>query len=616
MRLVKYCLYLAIKGQGHHMGVTGDIRFDAAVLYKLKGYDSIIQLSYPLSFIDARFLLEKVSYKLGGHTFFPKHRNSLPTLSKTTLKMLNKMGCGEKHFINPIKNEHYNGISFPCKKDVNKAYDLIKGRLLFLDDIYGIISSRMPHLKEELNNILNLLSLDGKTRSIPAIAREGWHNIKCNRCEERDNISKIRCAYCGEIDYICNECLNMGISTGCGTLFATENNKDLISKRNDRAVNIHFDFTFSPAQERASSELNQYVKNSFNRDQYNRKRNKCDHKAPLEAQQESGECLVWAVCGAGKTEVTFHAIREALSNNGKVLFAIPRKDVVKELGPRIKTAFPHASSIMLFGGSGQKFEEADITIATTHQALRLYRMFDLVILDEVDAYPYSGSHMLPRIIKRAATKGGAYIYMTATPGKPMEHRLRKKDINVIKIPARYHGYPLPVPEIVKVRFRKGKGLHILPEYIVKYIYKTVVIENFQCFLFVPTVNLCERIGNSLKNYFKKNFLVDYSHSKDKNRTLKVERFLSGQTRLFITTSILERGVTVPRCNVIVLFADNNKIFDTGSLIQMAGRAGRKQEYPHGKILFAGQIITPDMKKAIKIIKDMNTEAKRLGYLKP
>jgi len=43
---------------------------------------------------------------------------------------------------------------------------------------------------------------------------------------------------------------------------------------------------------------------------------------------ESKEVIVWAVCGAGKTEVSYGVIHYALAAGKRVMYAAPRRDVV------------------------------------------------------------------------------------------------------------------------------------------------------------------------------------------------------------------------------------------------------------------------------------------------
>ena len=52
----------------------------------------------------------------------------------------------------------------------------------------------------------------------------------------------------------------------------------------------------------------------------------------------------------------------------------------------------------------------------------------------------------------------------------------------------------------------------------------------------------------------------------------------------IATTVLERGVTIPKTDICVWHA-NHSVFDEAGLIQMAGRAGRSFTSPEGEVLF-------------------------------
>ncbi|CAI2573905.1 ComF operon protein 1 [Apilactobacillus kunkeei] len=85
-----------------------------------------------------------------------------------------------------------------------------------------------------------------------------------------------------------------------------------------------------------------------------------------------------------------------------------------------------------------------------------------------------------------------------------------------------------------------------------------------------------------------------------------------QRKLFlITTTILERGVTFPGIDVIV-FGAEDEVFSTSSLVQIAGRVGRKLDRPTGEVLFLAEENTLAIKSAINQIKYMNKKAKKLN----
>ena len=59
----------------------------------------------------------------------------------------------------------------------------------------------------------------------------------------------------------------------------------------------------------------------------------------LENYKNKINTLIYAVCGAGKTELVFRVIEYALSLSQHVGFAIPRRDVVIELRNRLASSF-------------------------------------------------------------------------------------------------------------------------------------------------------------------------------------------------------------------------------------------------------------------------------------
>lgn len=121
------------------------------------------------------------------------------------------------------------------------------------------------------------------------------------------------------------------------------------------------------------------------------------------AGAQSGSCS--AVTGAGKTEMIFPLLEAALAAGGRALIATPRRDVVLELAPRLAKAFPAHSPAVLYGGSEDRWRRSGITLATTHQLLRFGQAFDLVIIDEIDAFPFHNDAMLDYAAKQVCKPG-------------------------------------------------------------------------------------------------------------------------------------------------------------------------------------------------------------------
>lgn len=300
--------------------------------------------------------------------------------------------------------------------------------------------------------------------------------------------------------------------------------------------------------------------------------------------------LINAVCGSGKTELVYKTIEYCLKHKLQVGFAIPRKDVVIDLFPRLKDAFPHQKVISIYGGHTNNLS-GDIIILTTHQLYRFENYFDLLILDEVDAFPFYNNQLLNTMFKKSVK--GNYIMMSATSLDNIKEEIIKQNGLIFTLNKRYHNHPLPVPTIKE--FFIGKNIYLI------YKLNKFLKCNKPTLIFVPTIKICERLYMLLKVFFKNGECV---HSQKKNREEIVEDFKKNKVLFLITTSILERGVTIKNLQVIVYNADNY-LFDSKALIQMAGRVGRKIDAYDGEVVFLGGYNSTSMQEAKRKILQAN-----------
>jgi late competence protein required for DNA uptake (superfamily II DNA/RNA helicase) len=323
--------------------------------------------------------------------------------------------------------------------------------------------------------------------------------------------------------------------------------------------------------------------------------------------------LLWAVTGAGKTEMIFPLIAYVLEQGGKALVATPRRDVVLELSPRLKTAFPEADIATLYGGSPERFKQGNLVIATTHQLMRFAYCFDLVVIDELDAFPYHNDPMLAYAAAQCCRPNGKYILLSATPPITLQKEVEKGTLPHAKVPARFHGHPLPVPRHIGM-----KGVEValrtkqLPSALIASLRKSVQ-RGAQIFVFVARIRHISPLIAVLKRYFPA-LAIEGTSSEDANRAEKVLQFRACNIRMLVTTTILERGVTVKKSDVYIFDADSD-LFDEASLVQMAGRAGRSSDDPAGIVVFSSLDWTTSQRKAIAQIKQMNILARKQGYLK-
>ena len=294
--------------------------------------------------------------------------------------------------------------------------------------------------------------------------------------------------------------------------------------------------------------------------------------------KEGQSCAINAVCGAGKTEIIYELLKDCLQRNKKVGIAIPRKDVVIELKERISKDF-NVSVIAVYGGNSEVLE-GDIIIFTTHQSFRYINYFDILIIDEVDAFPYNNNNVLKEIIHKCSK---LFVYLSATMPSYIVNDIHIKKYYLNK---RYHGNDLPIPKCLVT----SNMIFFLKRLLKKYKQKVVLV-------YFPTIKCQKKIARRIKC----DYLVN---SKIENREEMLSRIKSIKKGVVFTTTILERGITIKDVQVIVYNADNN-LFNSDTLIQISGRVGRDEIYHQGDIMFICKRKSKDIKKTIKKIKECN-----------
>ncbi|MDO1605133.1 helicase-related protein [Lactobacillus sp. YT155] len=302
--------------------------------------------------------------------------------------------------------------------------------------------------------------------------------------------------------------------------------------------------------------------------------------------------LLWAVTGAGKTEILFQTINKLLKSGQRIIIVSPRIDVCEELYPRFKEAFTLDISLM-HGQKEDRLIATQLTIATVHQLLKFEKAFDVIIVDEVDSYPLFGNAWLEKIINKALKPQGRMIYLSATPPKQFLRKVEK----IYYLPLRFHGQPLPVPKS-KMCFNQAtifKQMKLLQKKQQRFL------------LFFPSIIAMKEFAAKIN--WKLNF--ECVSSEDRQRLEIVERFRAEKIFALLTTTILERGVTFNNVDVLVYNADH-KNFSKEVLIQIAGRAGRQKEHFDNQVIFYYRNYNCQIRHAIQEIKSLNKLGEKLS----
>lgn len=324
----------------------------------------------------------------------------------------------------------------------------------------------------------------------------------------------------------------------------------------------------------------------------------------VEAVTKRKDSLVHAVTGAGKTEMIYQVVAQVINQGGAVCLASPRIDVCLELYRRLKVDF--TCDISLLHGESEAYSRSPLVIATTHQLLKFYQAFDLLIVDEVDAFPYVDNPMLYHAVHQAVKVEGTKIFLTATSTDELDKKVAKGELTRLSLPRRFHGNPLIVPQKIWLAdFQKYLGQKKLVPKLRQFIQKQRKTE-FPLLIFASEIRKGQELAEILQSTFP-NEKVGFVASTTENRLEIVEKFRQKEITILVTTTILERGVTFPCVDVFVVEA-NHRLFSRSALVQIAGRVGRSMDRPTGELIFFHDGTTMAIEKAIKEIQEMNQEA--------
>lgn len=422
-----------------------------------------------------------------------------------------------------------------------------------------------------------------KLESYPSYTEKSG-NLYCKRCTSKmDKVASHECL-CQEQCAYCRNCLQMGKVRACSVFYhLPEKNAFQLETANI----LKWESELSIQQQEAAQTIVTAIKNKETR-------------------------LLWAVAGAGKTEMLFEGLAYALKNGKRVCIATPRVDVALELAPRLQQAFPTVQQSLLYGEMVEPYEYRQLVICTTHQLFRFKEAFDVLIIDEIDAFPFHLDKTLQFAANKARKEISAMIYLSATPDQSMQKEIKQNKLEATILPARYHGYKLPVPQTMSCSdWRKQVLQHFLKTSFGKEMNRR--IENKRRFLiFAPNIEWMAKLEEVMrKHYPHTSFAMVYAE--DPHRKEKVMKMREGQVQFLISTTILERGVTFPNIDVFVIGAED-RIFTESALVQMAGRCGRAASHPMGDVIFFHDGQSLAMKKAIKQIKTMNKLAKKRGLI--
>lgn len=375
--------------------------------------------------------------------------------------------------------------------------------------------------------------------------------MECRRCGNKDPSY----FYKGHNGYYCRKCISFSRS------LLEEDLEPIDYEIGKNVYDYEFKYALTDRQKQASNQCRKYL--------------------------EKGDVLLFCVCGAGKTEISVESISSYLAKGLKVAYAIARKEVVIELAYRFKEIFPKANVVSVYGGHHKEII-GDLIVCTTHQLYRYYKTFDLLILDEVDAFPLKGNETLMNISLNSCR--GRIIFSTATVDNSLRKILDTRNYNTVSLYTRPSGKPLIVPKVV-----------YLPSYIhILYLAYLLHYMANQCIIFVSNINTCK----ILHKIFSHLYSCTYVYAELNDRRKNIIDFKNKKYKYIFATTVLERGITIRDVNVIILNFDD--LFDEANLIQMLGRVGRNYKNPYGEAYILSNHFDKKINSTIQYLKEANS----------
>lgn len=282
--------------------------------------------------------------------------------------------------------------------------------------------------------------------------------------------------------------------------------------------------------------------------------------------------------GSGKTIVAFLAMLIALGNDYQVAMMVPTEILAEQHYKNICDLCKNLKlNVSLLTGSTKTAEKKSILYYLAHGFINIligthslindqvvYKKLGLVIIDEQHKF---GVEQRAKITNTAAH----ILIMTATPIPRTLAMTLYGDLDVSVLnempPGRtpvktIHLYDSQrLKAIGMVRQQLGKGHQV-------YFVFPLIEESKK----LDLKNLMDGYEN-IKSYFP-NVPISITHGGmlQKDKDIEMQKFVNGETKIMVSTTVIEVGINVPNATVMII--ENANRFGLSQLHQLRGRVGR------------------------------------------
>lgn len=310
--------------------------------------------------------------------------------------------------------------------------------------------------------------------------------------------------------------------------------------------------------------------------------------------------------GSGKTIVGIIAAYITYLSGGQSALMAPTEILANQHFQNVKNILIETNMrIELLTGNTKKKErdiiidklekgQVDLVIGT-HALLNeklKFKNLSLVITDEQHRFGVN-----QRTLLNKKGENTDILYMSATPIPRTYALTLYGDMDITNIKTKPKGRK-EIKTIIKEEKEIKDVLYLMLEEIKKgrqiYVVSPLIEENENLDL-KTVIELKEKIDIAFNNKVKTEILHGKLNKKDKDEIMK--NFINGETKILISTTVIEVGVDVRNATMIVVF--NADRFGLATLHQLRGRIGRN-EYDSTCIL-----IGPKNNERLKVLNESN-----------
>ena len=313
--------------------------------------------------------------------------------------------------------------------------------------------------------------------------------------------------------------------------------------------------------------------------------------------------------GSGKTIVALLSAFNTISSDFQVAVMAPTEILARQHFLLAKKIYPKNIKIELISGKSSYKNKKNILnklltkeidiIFGTHALFQKkveFKKLGLIIIDEQHKFGVSQRKKL----SDKAGKDCDVLLMTATPIPRTLTMTIYGDMDLSIIREKPNNRK-PVKTYSKIESKI--------EDVIKFIKKEIQLGN-QIFWVCPLIEESKKIDHSsaikkseyLKKIFPNEVYLLHGKTTIEEKEKILNKFLSNEFKILVSTTIIEVGIDFPNANVIII--ENANKFGLSQLHQLRGRVGRGNKESSCILMFKSNL-SENAKKRINILKDSN-----------